>query len=151
MNQAAAQGNKATNENLTLKAYEKKVKEDVRLVHENLHEMLKLLKIEDDRTQRSYDDYGMNKIGQAQIDLFELQIRTANIVKSTESLNKIVSDLKDLAILNDFKSINAQITNQCRHLKLKETEIDHNLMNLKDTLYKLLYDLQHEYYSSNYK
>ena len=40
---------KATNENLTLKAYEKKVKEDMRLMHENLHEMLKLLKIEDDK------------------------------------------------------------------------------------------------------
>ena len=48
-----AQLNKNTgNENLTLKAYEKKVKEDVRLINENLHELLKLFKIEDDRTMK---------------------------------------------------------------------------------------------------
>jgi hypothetical protein len=37
-------------ENLTLKAYEKKVKEDVRLINENLNELFKLFKIEDERT-----------------------------------------------------------------------------------------------------
>ena len=55
MNQAStsqAQSSKVLNENLTLKTYEKKVKEDIRLVHENLHEMLKLLKTEDDRAMR---------------------------------------------------------------------------------------------------
>jgi len=45
--QAASQ---KTNENLTLKAYEKKVKDDIRLINENLFEMMKLFKIEDDRT-----------------------------------------------------------------------------------------------------
>jgi hypothetical protein len=40
---------KAQSENVILKAYEKKVKEDVRLMNENLHEMLKLLKMEDDK------------------------------------------------------------------------------------------------------
>jgi hypothetical protein len=46
------QSNKQVSENLTLKSYEKKVKEDIRLIHENLHEMLKLVKIEDERTMR---------------------------------------------------------------------------------------------------
>jgi hypothetical protein len=49
MNQTAAAA-KGLNENQTLKTYEKKVKEDIRLMHENLHEMLKLLKIDDDKT-----------------------------------------------------------------------------------------------------
>ena len=44
--------NKQASENLTLKTYEKKVKEDIRLIHENLNEMLKLVKIEDERTMR---------------------------------------------------------------------------------------------------
>ncbi len=90
-------------------------------------------------------------MSQTQIDLYELQIRTSNIVKSTESLSKIVSDLKDLTILNDFKSINSQITNQCAFFKKKESEIDIQLVNVKDVLFKMLNDLQHEYYSSNYK
>jgi hypothetical protein len=38
------------NENLTLKLYEKNVKEDVASIQNNLYEMLKLLRIEDDRT-----------------------------------------------------------------------------------------------------
>ena len=41
---------KSSNENLTLKAYEKKVKDDIRLINENLFDMMKLFKIEDDRT-----------------------------------------------------------------------------------------------------
>lgn len=90
-------------------------------------------------------------MSQGQIDSFEIQIRTANIVKSFESLSKIVSDLKDLTILNDFKSINTQITNECSRLKQKENEFDHQLTITKDSLYKMLYGLQQEYYSSNYK
>jgi hypothetical protein len=101
--------------------------------------------------KKSSDDFGLNKMSQGQIDSFEIQIRTSNIVRSIESLTKIVSDLKDLTILNDFKSINAQITNQCALLKSKENEIDRQLTLSKDNLYKLLYNLQQEYYSSNYK
>jgi mediator of RNA polymerase II transcription subunit 22 len=90
-------------------------------------------------------------MSQASIDSFETQIRISNIMKATESLTKIVSDLKDITILNDFKSLNMQITNQCAFLKQKEMDIDRNLMYTKDILVKLLNDLQVEYYSSNYK
>lgn len=38
---------KTVNENVILKNNEKKVKEEVRLINENLFEMLKLLKIDD--------------------------------------------------------------------------------------------------------
>ena len=90
-------------------------------------------------------------MAQADIDSFEIQIRTCNVVTATESLSKIVSDLKDLTILNDFKSINNQINNQCNFLKQKEFDIDRQLTSIKDMLAKLLSDLQHEYYTSNYK
>jgi hypothetical protein len=93
----------------------------------------------------------LSKTSQSDIDCFEVEIRTTNIVKSTESLNKIVSDLKDLTILNDFKSINAQLTNQCQILKIKENEIDRQLAATKDNLFKILNDLQHEYYTSSFK
>jgi len=165
---------KAQSENVILKAYEKKVKEDVRLMNENLHEMLKLLKMEDDKvikvtyfmnlylkffdilksfkiSYKNYDDYNISKVAQADIDSLETQIRTSNIVKSTESLSKIISDLKDLTVLNDFRSLNSQITNGCAFLKKNEFEIDRHLTTTKDMLVKLLSDLQHEYYLSNYK
>lgn len=47
---AGTTSNKALNENLILKSYEKKVKEDIRLISDNLMEMIKLLKIETDST-----------------------------------------------------------------------------------------------------
>lgn len=50
--QAHAASKAAGGENLTLKAYEKKVKEDVKLIHENLNEMLKLVRIEDEKSSR---------------------------------------------------------------------------------------------------
>ncbi len=55
--------NKQASENLTLKTYEKKVKEDIRLIHENLNEMLKLVKIEDERTMRvNHFFHGNNQV-----------------------------------------------------------------------------------------
>lgn len=97
------------------------------------------------------EETSLNKTSQAEVDLLEMQIRTTSIIKSTETLSKIVFDLKDLAILNDFKSINNQITAQCVLYKRKEIDIDRQIMSTKDGLVKLLSDLQHEYYSSNYK
>ena len=45
---AATATTTAKNENLILKSYEKKVKEDIRSISDNLLEMIKLLKIEAD-------------------------------------------------------------------------------------------------------
>jgi len=53
----AASNNKALNEILILKAYEKKVKEDIRLISDNLLEMIKLLKIETDSTLKVYEKF----------------------------------------------------------------------------------------------
>lgn len=94
---------------------------------------------------------GLNKSSQAEIDSFEIEIRSSNLIKSTETLTKIVSDLKDLTILNDFKSINSQITSHCQFLRMNENEIDLQLRMAKDVLFKLLQDLQNEYYTSRYK
>lgn len=170
--QANPASDKSAGENLTLKAYEKTVKEDVASIQNNLYEMLKLLKIDDDKNIRvrvdrwnsfcakqfstarllkTNEEQGLSKMSQADMDSFEIEIRTSNIVKAAESLSKVVSDLKDLTILNDFKSINTQITSQCAFLKVKEHEIDRTLLMTRDVLAKVLIDLQHEYCMSNYK
>jgi hypothetical protein len=59
-----------SNQNPTLKAYEKRVKEDIRLIYDNLNDMLKLL--------RSDDEPGLSKLSQTDIDTNELHIRTSN-------------------------------------------------------------------------
>ena len=45
----AAAGGTPQDDNAVLKTYEKKVREDVRSVFENMHEMLKLFKVEDEK------------------------------------------------------------------------------------------------------
>jgi mediator of RNA polymerase II transcription subunit 22 len=130
-------------QNLILKSYEKKVKEDIGSVYDNLTEILKLVK--------SDDENGLAKMTQNELDTYQIEIRTSNIIKATESLTKIVSDLKDLVILNDFKSINSQITSQCVYFKQREDEIDKTLTSFKDNLIPMVNELQQEYYSSNYK
>jgi mediator of RNA polymerase II transcription subunit 22 len=130
-------------QNPILKSYEKKVKEDVGSVYENLSEILKLVK--------SDDENGLAKMSQNELDTYQIEIRTSNIIKATESLTKIVSDLKDLVILNDFKSINSQITSQCTYFKQREDEIDKHLTMFKDNMFPLVSELQQEYYTSNFK
>ena len=131
----------AANPNLTLKLYEKRVKEDVRVIYDSLGEILKSLKMD--------DDHGLSKMSQSDIDTYVFQIRTSNIIKANESLSKTVSDLKDLIILNDFKSINSQMTNQCTYFKQKEDEIDKTIRGVKDELITVVNELQHEYNNSN--
>ena len=131
------------NTNSTLKTYEKKVKEDVAVIYDNLYEMLKILK--------SDDENGLSKMCQTEVDSYQFEIRTSNMTKATESLSKTVSDLKDLVILNDFKSINSQIATQSLFFKQKENEIDKNLNALKESIIPLVQELQQEYYLSNFK
>ena len=100
---------------------------------------------------QAHDDQGLTKPAQGEVDGFETEIRTANIITSMESLIKVVSDLKDLTILNDFRSINQQIAQQSKLLDQKEYEMDKRLVQIKDVLVKLLTELQQEYYYSSYK
>ena len=131
------------NQNPLLKTYEKKVKDDISSIYENLSEIFKLIKNDDEN--------GLAKLSQNELDTYQVEIRTSNIIKATESLTKIVSDLKDLVILNDFKSINSQITNQCNYFKATEDKIDRTIAAVKCDMIPLLSELQQEYYSSNYK
>ena len=46
----------------------------------------------------------------------EIVVRAANIVRAAESLSKLVSDLKENLILNDFSSINEIISQRTNEL-----------------------------------
>jgi mediator of RNA polymerase II transcription subunit 22 len=80
-----------------------------------------------------------------------MQVRAANIVKAGESLMKLVSDLKQFLILNDFPSVNDSITYNPAACKERQGGIDKKLMMLRDDMASDLYELEDEYYSSVYK
>uniref|UniRef100_A0A8C2SBT6 Mediator of RNA polymerase II transcription subunit 22 n=1 Tax=Capra hircus TaxID=9925 RepID=A0A8C2SBT6_CAPHI len=79
-----------------LQSYNKRLKDDVKSIMDNFTEIIKTAKIEDE-TQ-------VSRATQGEQDNYEMHVRAANIVRAGESLMKLVSDLKQFLILNDFPS-----------------------------------------------
>jgi len=72
-------------------------------------------------------------------------------VRAGESLMKLVSDIKQYLILNDFPSVNEAITRNSQVFQELQVECDSKLMDLRDDMAADLYELEEEYYSSTYK
>ena len=64
---------------------------------------------------------------------------------------KLVADIKQYLILNDFPSVNEAILQQSHVFKQKQVECDRKLMALRDDVSSDLYDLEEEYYSSSFR
>ncbi|XP_053951835.1 mediator of RNA polymerase II transcription subunit 22 [Anastrepha ludens] len=126
-----------------LKSYNTRLKEDVRSMLENFEEIIKLA--------RGEGDSQISKTTQCEQDTYEMQVRAANIVRAGESLMKLVSDIKQYLILNDFHSVNEAITNNSQLFRSKQMECDKKLMKLRDEMAMDLYDLEEEYYTSIFK
>lgn len=72
-------------------------------------------------------------------------------MRAGESLMKLVSDLKQYLILNDFHSVNEAITTNSKLYRSMQLDNDKKLMELRDDMAAELYDLEEEYYTSMYK
>ncbi|XP_018906471.1 mediator of RNA polymerase II transcription subunit 22 [Bemisia tabaci] len=123
-----------------LKSYTTRLKDDVKTMVENFEEIIRLAKGEHE-TQ-------LSRMAQCEQDTFEMHVRAANIVRAGESLMKLVSDIKQYLILNDFPSVNDAITQNSKLFRNKQNECDQKLMNLRDDMAADLYDLEEEYYTS---
>ncbi|XP_064146670.1 mediator of RNA polymerase II transcription subunit 22 isoform X2 [Loxodonta africana] len=82
------------------------------------------------------------------MDNFTEIIKTAK-VRAGESLMKLVSDLKQFLILNDFPSVNEAIDQRNQQLRTLQEECDRKLIALRDEVSIDLYELEEEYYSSS--
>ncbi|XP_046371332.1 mediator of RNA polymerase II transcription subunit 22-like [Haliotis rufescens] len=126
-----------------LKSYTKRLKDDIRSMLDNFTEIIKLARLEEDSQ--------ISRATQSEQDQYEMQVRAANIVRAGESLMKLVSDLKQFLILNDFPSVNESISQNTQLYKHMQSEVDAKLMVLRDEMATDLYELEDEYYSSVYK
>lgn len=90
------------------------------------------------------------KLTQTEQDGYEMQVRAANIVRAGESLLKLLSDIKQFLVLNDFHSVNDAISNSSAIYRNTQLDRDSKLMNLRDELAADLYDLELEYYTGNF-
>ncbi|XP_066188936.1 mediator of RNA polymerase II transcription subunit 22 isoform X1 [Sylvia atricapilla] len=123
-----------------LQSYNKRLKDDVKSIMDNFTEIIKTAKIEDE-TQ-------VSRATQGEQDNYEMHVRAANIVRAGESLMKLVSDLKQFLILNDFPSVNEAINQRNQQLRSLQEECDKKLIALRDEISIDLYELEEEYYSS---
>ncbi|XP_077299340.1 mediator complex subunit 22 [Arctopsyche grandis] len=126
-----------------LKSYTTRLKDDVKSMLENFEEIIKLAKGENESQ--------LSRMTQIEQDTFEMQVRAANIVRAGESLMKLVSDIKQYLILNDFPSVNEAITSNSKLFRTTQQECDQKLMTLRDDIAADLYDLEEEYFTSIYK
>ncbi|XP_066517910.1 mediator of RNA polymerase II transcription subunit 22 isoform X2 [Hoplias malabaricus] len=124
-----------------LQNYNKRLKDDIRSILDNFTEIIKTAKVEDE-TQ-------VSRPTQAEQDHYEMHVRAANIVRAGESLMKLVSDLKQFLILNDFPSVNEAINLRNQQLRTLQEECDKKLISLRDEIAIDLYELEEEYYSSS--
>ncbi|XP_020791065.1 mediator of RNA polymerase II transcription subunit 22 isoform X2 [Boleophthalmus pectinirostris] len=124
-----------------LQNYNKRLKDDIKSILDNFTEIIKTAKIEEE-TQ-------VSRPTQAEQDHYEMHVRAANIVRAGESLMKLVSDLKQFLILNDFPSVNDAISLQNQQLRSLQDECDKKLTSLRDEIAIDLYELEEEYYSSS--
>lgn len=109
-----------------LKTYHKKLKDDVRSMFDNFTEIIRLARVEEDSQ--------IAKMTQTEQDQYEMQVRASNIGRAGESLMKLVSDLKQFLVLNDFPSVNESISTNTQLYKNIQSECDKTLMNLKDEM-----------------
>jgi len=80
-----------------LKSYRNRLKKDIDALVVNFSEIIKLCKIEEESQ--------VTRATQCEEDAFEMQVRAANMVRAGESLMKLISDLKQFLILNDFPTV----------------------------------------------
>lgn len=64
---------------------------------------------------------------------------------------KLVSDMKEFLILNDFPSVNTSISERSHALQEMTNQTDQQLLNLKQELALNLFELEQSYYSSSYR
>ncbi|XP_015277093.1 PREDICTED: mediator of RNA polymerase II transcription subunit 22 isoform X2 [Gekko japonicus] len=124
-----------------LQSFNKRLKDDIKSIMDNFTEIIKTAKIEEE-TQ-------VSRATQGEQDNYEMHVRAANIVRAGESLMKLVSDLKQFLILNDFPSVNEAINQRSQQLHGLQEECDKKLIALRDEISIDLYELEEEYYSSS--
>jgi len=126
-----------------LKSYNKRLKDDVKSILDNFFEVVKLGQVEDE-TQ-------VDRMTQLEEVSFQMSVRSANVVRAAEALLRLVAEVKQYLILNDFPSVNEAISNNYLAFDKKTKEIDQTLLSIRDEVAQELYEHEEDYYYSHFK
>ena len=108
-----------------ISSYSRRLKENVKSILDNYGEILRASKVSDSDP----------KVTESQVAHVEneIEVRAANIVRAAEALFRLVSELKEYLILNDFSSINETITKKVVDLKSQDSARSQELRALHET------------------
>jgi mediator of RNA polymerase II transcription subunit 22 len=126
-----------------LKSYQKHLKDDIKSILDNFMEIMILAKVDTDKV-------GNNVTPNRAQEHYEMTVRASNMIRAQESLMKLIYNIKQFLIINDFPLINDAISNS-QNTNYKVEGIDMSLINLRNEISNELFILEEEYYSSFYK
>lgn len=67
--------------------------------------------------------------------------------KAAENLIKLISDLKQFMILNDFAFVNETVTQTNTECQVEKQNLDERVSLVKDEAAAFLQEIEHEYYN----
>ena len=126
---------------LDVKLYQKRLRDDVKSLVENLEQALRLMKVE----PGSGSECSQARLQEA---VLQMRVRAANMTRAGESLMRLIWDMKEFVVTNDFPLINERITKETQSALDKEQALDAKLLALRDDISAELHELEHEYYHS---
>lgn len=107
---------------LTLKNYQTQLKDNIRLIYENYTDILKT------RTEH------VN---------FEVQVKSAEIVRCYQSLMQLVAEIRTFLIINDLVNIDHNATSTQAQIDASlASQSDDKLVKLRDEMSTFLYELE---------
>ncbi|CAM4810816.1 unnamed protein product [Rotaria magnacalcarata] len=112
-------------------------------VKDNFNAIISLIRVDDPQLNPIKDQ--LPRILTNTTDDFEIRVRAYNMVRAFESLLKLVSDLKDQAVLYDFRAINDAVKAQRQRFKNQQSDLDTKLISLRDRLALELVKFEDEY------
>ncbi|XP_054168744.1 mediator of RNA polymerase II transcription subunit 22-like [Oppia nitens] len=122
-----------------LKSYQKRLKDDINSIVENYTKILQMVRTDADTPVSG---------SETQATSYEMCCRAANMCRAAESMLKLIWDIKQFLIINDFPLINDSISKKVADNMINVADIDHKLINLRDEIANELYELEDEYYNS---
>ena len=130
----------SSSQDLQLKAYQTRLKDDVKKTIDHFEQILRLTKTELNEPHLSAAK--MQEIS------YEMMVRAGNMTRAAESIMKLIWDIKQYIIINDFPLINETIKHTGDQYRKEVDDIDFKLMALRDEMSNELYELEEEYYNS---
>ncbi|EGC37856.1 hypothetical protein DICPUDRAFT_76538 [Dictyostelium purpureum] len=117
--------------------FQKQIDSKIMQLLENYHNIIKIAKINDPLKNSS--------------EVYEMETRTTNMLNAGEGLLKIVEELKQNSILNDFSTMAEEVRLQNLVYHKENERTNKSIKLISEELSKSLKELEDEYYNSSYK